>query len=102
MASRDGLVIHPPQLRRVATGVDSAAKMIIAAYQTRQSALAPADGQGNGWSAAEAARTAAAAWGGLLRRLASTVGGVASAMTAAAGDYTAVDATADRRLDKCR
>jgi hypothetical protein len=93
-------IIHAHELRKVATTVNESAKLLSGAYQTRQAKLAPADGQGTGWSATEAARSAATSWNGFLARLASTVSSVASGMTTAANNYT--DADAVRMMDKCK
>jgi len=95
-------IIHVHELRKVATTVDDSAKLVSGAYSTHQAKLAPADGQGTGWSATAAARSAATSWNGFLTRLASSVSDVASSMSTAADNYSTADANAVRLMDKCK
>lgn len=102
MAGVPETIIHVHELHKVATTVDDSAKLLMGARQTRQAKLAPADGQGTGWSATTAARSAATSWNGFLTRLTSSVSDVASSMTTAADNYSTADANAVRLLDKCK
>jgi Excreted virulence factor EspC, type VII ESX diderm len=92
----DRVKVDPEALRAIAGTVDEAAGTFQRGYALRSARLGPVDGQAGGWSAAGAARSAKAAWDGLVRRLGAAGTYFGSDLSTAAADYEATDREAAR------
>lgn len=83
--------VDPEALRAVAGTVGEAAGRFQRGYASRSARLAPAAGRDGGWATAGAARSAVAAWDGLVRRLGAAGAYFGSEVSAGADDIEAED-----------
>ncbi len=88
--------VDPEAVRAVARRVGEAADKFHQGCITRSARLAPADGRDGGWSAAGAVRSAAAAWGGLVRRLTAASALFGSELLTNTAHIEATDREAER------
>ena len=95
--AQPNLDVDPEQLR---AGASKVAQTATAVRKASGHSLTPAQGQAAGWSTADAARSAATAWGDFLGRVAGSVDQVATSVTTSAQSYSAADAAAAARLRK--